>query len=75
MVGRFDIITFGSATWDIYIAPEKMNLISSDEFCSGKAIAFNLGSKINLKETGFNIGEAELTLPLLLDVKVLRLRI
>jgi len=56
MVGRFDIITFGSATWDIYIAPEKMNLISSDEFCSGKAIAFNLGSKINLKETGFNIG-------------------
>ncbi|MDD4358856.1 MAG: carbohydrate kinase family protein [Candidatus Pacebacteria bacterium] len=56
MVTRFDIITFGSATWDIYIEPEKMDIISSNEFCSGKAIAFNLGSKINLKNTSFNIG-------------------
>ncbi len=52
----YDVITFGSATWDIYISPEKMDIISSSDFISGRAIAFNLGSKINLKQTQFNIG-------------------
>ncbi len=56
MVNRYDIITFGSATWDIYISPSQINVISSNDFISGKAIAFNLGSKINLKQTQFNIG-------------------
>lgn len=51
-----DIITFGSATWDIYITPEDLSLISSKDFLSGKAIAFNLGSKINLTKTEFSIG-------------------
>ncbi|HOI60032.1 MAG TPA: carbohydrate kinase family protein [Candidatus Pacearchaeota archaeon] len=56
MVNRYDIITFGSATWDIYVSPEKMKIISSNDFISGRAIAFNLGSKINLKRTQFSIG-------------------
>ena len=56
MVNKYDVITFGSATWDIYLSPEKMNVISDSIFPSGKAVAFNLGSKINLKETQFNIG-------------------
>ncbi|MDD3032413.1 MAG: carbohydrate kinase family protein [Candidatus Pacebacteria bacterium] len=56
MVNQYDVITFGSATWDIYLSPEKMDIISSSNFVSGKAVAFNLGSKINLKETQFNIG-------------------
>lgn len=56
MVSRYDIITYGSATWDIYVSPEKMKIISSDDFISGRAIAFNLGSKINLKKTQFSIG-------------------
>lgn len=56
MVNKYDIVTFGSATWDIYLSPEKMEIISSKDFVSGKAVAFNLGSKINLKKTCFNIG-------------------
>lgn len=56
MVSKYDIITFGSATWDIYLDPEKMDIIFSKDFVSGKAIAFNLGSKINLKQTQFSIG-------------------
>ncbi|MDD4662003.1 MAG: carbohydrate kinase family protein [Candidatus Pacebacteria bacterium] len=56
MVNYCDIITFGSATWDIYISPKEMSIISSPDFISGEAIAFNLGSKIGLKDTSFNIG-------------------
>ena len=36
MVNRYDIITFGSATWDIYISPSQINVISSNDFISGK---------------------------------------
>ena len=56
MVNKYDVITFGSATWDIYLTPKEMSLIPSSNFISGEAIAFNLGSKIGLKKTGFNIG-------------------
>lgn len=56
MVNKYDVITFGSATWDIYLTPKEMSLIPSSDFISGEAIAFNLGSKIGLKKTSFNIG-------------------
>lgn len=50
------IITFGSATWDIYIEPKQKKIIACKDFISQKALAFNLGSKIDLKNTSFNIG-------------------
>lgn len=50
------IITFGSATWDIYINPKQQKIIDCDNFISKKALAFNLGSKIDLNKTQFSIG-------------------
>jgi sugar/nucleoside kinase (ribokinase family) len=50
------IITFGSATWDIYIDPKQKIILPHKECISKKVLAFNLGSKINLKTTDFSIG-------------------
>lgn len=44
----FDIITFGSATWDVFLRPKKFKI--------GKEICFNLGSKIDLEEIHFSSG-------------------
>lgn len=52
----YDIVTFGSASWDIYLDPKQMKIIPVKSFSSGKAIAFNLGSKIDLKKTCFSMG-------------------
>jgi sugar/nucleoside kinase (ribokinase family) len=56
MVNSYDVITFGSATWDIYLSPTNFCIIPSDKFISGKAVAFNLGSKVNLEHTQFSLG-------------------
>ena len=51
-----DIITFGSATWDVFLKIPSKNLIKSKDFSSGMAVAFNLGSKIDLENMYFNFG-------------------
>lgn len=56
MVNSYDVITFGSATWDIYLSPTNFCIIPSDKFISGKAVAFNLGSKVNLEHTQCSLG-------------------
>jgi len=50
------ITTFGSATWDIYIDPKQKKIINCNEFISKKALAFNLGSKVDINKTQFSIG-------------------
>jgi len=53
----FNIITFGSATYDIFIKPEKFQKIfDKKKFITGKGICFNLGSKIDIKEILFSSG-------------------
>jgi ribokinase len=52
----FDIITFGSATSDIFLKIPKKQIIKGKEFSSGNAVAFNLGSKIDLKDMYFSLG-------------------
>ena len=44
----FDIITFGSATQDIYLRSEKFLPVLSKEFATGKGICLSLGSKIEV---------------------------
>jgi len=46
----FDIITFGSATWDIFLRPEKFQIVKDKKFITSKGICFNLGSKVDIKE-------------------------
>ncbi len=52
----FDIITFGSATWDIFLEPEKYKIKKDESFVTGKGVCFNLGSKINMKNVHFSSG-------------------
>ncbi len=53
----FDIITFGSATWDTsFILPGEKNVKDNADLLIDKGIYFNLGSKINVKEMYFSFG-------------------
>jgi len=52
----FDIITFGSATWDIYLKMEKDHLFKTDKVPSGAAVGFDLGAKIDINDMYFSFG-------------------
>ena len=52
----FDIITFGSAAWDVFLRPKNFEIIKDKKFITGKGIGFNLGSKIDVEEIRFNSG-------------------
>jgi len=52
----FDIITFGSATWDIFLKIDKNNTLKSDKFSSGIGVAFDLGAKIDIHDMYFSFG-------------------
>lgn len=52
----FDIITFGSAAWDIFLRPDNFETLKSRRFITGRGICFNLGSKVDLGEIYFSSG-------------------
>ncbi len=52
----FDIITFGSATQDIYLKSQKFLPVSTKEFATGKGICLPLGSKIEVEDIFFTSG-------------------
>jgi sugar/nucleoside kinase (ribokinase family) len=52
----FEVITFGSATWDIYLKLEKDQIIKSDKVPSGTAVGFDLGAKIDISDMYFSFG-------------------
>lgn len=52
----FDIITFGSATEDIYLISKKFLPVSGKAFTTGKGICLSLGSKIDAEDAFFTSG-------------------
>lgn len=52
----FDIITFGSATRDVFIKSKKFKVLKDKRFITGKGLCFNLGSKIYLDDIFFATG-------------------
>lgn len=60
----FDIITFGSATWDIFLTPEDYSsrgkiawqTAKNKKFVTGRGICFNLGSKVDIGNMSFSSG-------------------
>ncbi len=52
----FDVITFGSATKDIFLRPKENNIVNGDQFSSGSGVCFSLGSKIRTDEIYFTSG-------------------
>ncbi len=51
-----DVITFGSATWDIFIRDGKILSGKDKRFLTGKGLYFPLGSKIDIDELRFSTG-------------------
>ncbi len=52
----YDIITFGSATWDIFLTPESYQIAKNKKFVTGKGICFNLGSKVDVENIYLSSG-------------------
>ncbi len=52
----FDIITFGSATLDIFVKPKAEKIIKDKRFVTGRGLCFNLGSKVALEKIDFFSG-------------------
>ncbi len=52
----YDIITFGSATWDIFLRARNFQVIRNKKFVTGKGICFNLGSKVDIQDIYFSSG-------------------
>jgi len=52
----YDLITFGSATWDLFIGLEDFKVIEHQDFLTGEGLCFNLGSKVEIKEIDFFCG-------------------
>jgi len=52
----YDVVTFGSATWDFFLDLEDFKVIKDDDFLTGEGLCFNLGSKIEIEEIDFFSG-------------------
>jgi len=52
----FDVVTFGSATRDIFARSRELKIIDSPEFATGKALAVEAGGKIYIEELIFATG-------------------
>lgn len=52
----YDIISIGSATRDVFIGADDFKSFKSDEYSSGQAMCFSLGSKIEIKKIVFTTG-------------------
>lgn len=52
----FDVISIGSATRDVLIGADDFKSFKSDDYSSGQAMCFSLGSKIEIKKIVFTTG-------------------
>lgn len=56
MVEKFDVISIGSATRDIFISSDGLKVIDSESAKTGKAFLLDLGSKIEIKKLVLSSG-------------------
>jgi ribokinase len=52
----YDIITFGSATRDVFLTSSEFQVLKSEKFRTGKAECVSLGSKVNVEDMVFTTG-------------------
>ncbi len=52
----YDIISIGSATRDVFIGADDFKSFKSDDYVSGQAMCFSLGSKMEIKKILFTSG-------------------
>jgi len=52
----YDIITFGSATQDIFMSSKKLQVVESEKFITKKGLCVPLGSKMKVDNVSFAMG-------------------
>ncbi len=52
----YDVITLGSASWDIFLNLEEYKIGKDESFVAGKSISFPLGSKADVSSVSFSSG-------------------
>ena len=52
----FDIVTFGSATRDLFVRSKDFKILKNQDFSTGQGVCFGLGSKIYLDDMFFATG-------------------
>ena len=52
----FDVITFGSATQDIYVKSKKFLPVLGKAFATGQGICLSVGSKVKVEDLFFSSG-------------------
>lgn len=52
----FDVVTFGSATRDVFVKSQNFKTFQDREFLTGRGICFSLGSKVYLDKMSFATG-------------------
>lgn len=52
----FDVVTFGSATWDIFLDLKDFEVVEDKEFLTGEGLCFNFGSKVEVERADFFVG-------------------
>ncbi len=52
----FDIITFGSATQDVFMGSRKFKVVDNNKFITGRGLCVPLGSKIHIEDVFFATG-------------------
>ena len=52
----YDIVTFGSATRDLFIRSRKFKTLKNKVFITGKGLCLGLGSKVQLDDLFFATG-------------------
>jgi ribokinase len=55
-IKKFDIVTIGSATRDVFLKSEQFKIIEDKSFSTGQGECFALGSKIEIKDIVFTSG-------------------
>ncbi len=53
---KYDIITIGAATRDVFLRSKQMKIVRDDSFSTGEAECFALGSKIEVDDIVFETG-------------------
>ncbi|MBU1136761.1 carbohydrate kinase family protein [Patescibacteria group bacterium] len=53
---KYDVITFGSVTQDVFMSSKKFKVVESNEFETKKGLCLSLGSKIHIEDSFFAMG-------------------
>ena len=53
---KYDVITFGSATQDVFMSSKKFEVVDDEKFATKKGLCVPLGSKIHIENVFFAMG-------------------